>query len=58
MLYTQEQTTNFAEQSFAYLIVEEKDNVLTITLNRPDKPSSLHILVVTPCLVYNRAYGQ
>ncbi|MBK9353574.1 MAG: enoyl-CoA hydratase/isomerase family protein [Bacteroidetes bacterium] len=41
MLYTQEQTANFAEQSFADLIVEEKENVLTITLNRPDKTQCL-----------------
>ena len=46
MLYTQEQTSSFTEQSFAYLIVEEKENVLTITLNRPDKYTLLNFVTI------------
>ena len=57
MLYTQEQTSNFAEQSFAYLIVEEKENVLTITLNRPDKRNSFHMPLANE-LAYALAYAH
>jgi enoyl-CoA hydratase/carnithine racemase len=57
MLYTQEQTANFAEQSFAYLIVEEKENVLTITLNRPDKRNAFHMPLANE-LAYALAYAH
>jgi enoyl-CoA hydratase/carnithine racemase len=57
MLYTQEQTANFATQSFAYLIVEERDNVFYITLNRPEKRNAFH-LFLTNELAYALAYAH
>ncbi len=57
MLYTQEQTSNFSEQNFAYLIVEEKENVLTITLNRPDKRNAFHMPLANE-LAYALAYAH
>ncbi|HRB93051.1 MAG TPA: enoyl-CoA hydratase-related protein [Chitinophagales bacterium] len=42
MLYSQQDIHNFNEQSFTYLLVEEKENVLTITLNRPEKRNAFH----------------
>ncbi|MEM1120417.1 MAG: enoyl-CoA hydratase-related protein [Bacteroidota bacterium] len=41
-LYTKEQVATIKEQTFAYLIVEETDNLLTLTLNRPNKKNALH----------------
>jgi enoyl-CoA hydratase/carnithine racemase len=57
MLYTQEQISNFSEQSFAYLIVEEKENVLTITLNRPEKRNAFHMPLANE-LAYALAYAH
>lgn len=57
MLYTQEQIANFSEQSFAYLIIEEKENVLTITLNRPDKRNAFHMPLANE-LAYALAYAH
>lgn len=51
-LYTKEQVANIHDQNFAYLIVEEADNVLTITLNRERKKNALH-----PQLVNELAYS-
>ena len=42
MVYSKEQTENIKEQNFAFLEIEEKDNVLTITLNRPEKRNAFH----------------
>lgn len=42
MLYSQQDIRNFNEQSFTYLLVEEKENVLSITLNRPEKRNAFH----------------
>jgi enoyl-CoA hydratase/carnithine racemase len=57
MLYTQEQITNYSEQSFAYLIIEEKENVLTITLNRPEKRNAFHMPLANE-LAYALAYAH
>lgn len=57
MLYTEEDIKNFSEQSFAYLIVEEKENVLTITLNRPEKRNAFHMPLANE-LAYALAYGH
>jgi len=57
MLYTQEQIANFSEQSFAYIIIEEKENVLTITLNRPDKRNAFHMPLANE-LAYALAYAH
>ena len=57
MIYTQEQTSNFTKQNFAYIIVEEKDNVLTITLNRPEKRNAFHAPLANE-LAYALAYAH
>ena len=57
MLYTQEQISNFSQQSFAYLIIEEKENVLTITLNRPEKRNAFHMPLANE-LAYALAYAH
>ncbi len=57
MLYSKEDITNFAEQHFAFVIVEEKDNVLTITLNRPDKRNAFHMPLANE-LAYALAYAH
>ncbi|MCZ2394815.1 MAG: enoyl-CoA hydratase/isomerase family protein [Chitinophagales bacterium] len=57
MQYTQEQTSNFTSQNFAYIIVEENDNVLTITLNRPEKRNAFHLFLVNE-LAYALAYAH
>ncbi len=41
MLYLADQLQKFKEQTFAYLLTEEKDHLLTITLNRPEKKNAL-----------------
>lgn len=57
MLYTKEDIQNFKEQSFAYLIVEENDHVLSITLNRPDKRNAFHMPLGNE-LAYALAYAH
>lgn len=42
MLFTSEQCQAFKNQTFAHLLVEEKDHLLTITLNRPEKKNALN----------------
>ncbi len=41
-LYQKEEVSNIHEQTFAYLLVEEKENVLYLTLNRANKKNALH----------------
>lgn len=41
-LYTQEQVKTIHNETFAYLIISEKDHVLYITLNREQKKNALH----------------
>lgn len=41
MLFTQDQLEQFHQTTFAYLQVEEKDHLLTLTLNRPEKKNAL-----------------
>ncbi|MGB1217315.1 MAG: enoyl-CoA hydratase-related protein, partial [Saprospiraceae bacterium] len=52
MNYTQEQTQNIHEQTFAFLEIDEAENVLTITLDRAEKKNALH-----PVLVSELAYA-
>lgn len=42
MIYTKEQVSSFKDQTFAFIEVEEKENTLSITLNRPDKRNAFH----------------
>ncbi|MDB5225870.1 MAG: enoyl-CoA hydratase/isomerase [Bacteroidota bacterium] len=57
MLYSKDDIQNFSEQKFAYIIVEEKENVLTITLNRPDKRNAFHMPLANE-LAYALAYAH
>jgi enoyl-CoA hydratase/carnithine racemase len=45
MTYTQEQTQKIHEQTFAYLVVEEKDHILHLTLNRPKQRNALNEVI-------------
>ncbi len=40
--YSKEQVANLHEYTFGYLLVEEKDHVLTLTLNRPEKKNAMN----------------
>lgn len=42
MNYSKDQTDRFAEQTFAYLLLEEKDHVLNLRLNRAHKKNALN----------------
>ncbi len=42
MIYTKEQIADFKSQHFAFLEIEEQDNTLSITLNRPEKRNAFH----------------
>jgi enoyl-CoA hydratase/carnithine racemase len=52
MLYTTEQRAEFKSQTFAHLLVEEKNHLLTLTLNRPEKKNALN-----PVLFKELAYA-
>lgn len=53
MNYTKEQTANLKEQTFAYIEVEEKDHLLTITLNRPEARNAM-----SPTMIREYAYAM
>lgn len=57
MIYSKEQTSNFKEQKFAFILVEEKENILTITLNRPEKRNAFHLPLANE-LAYALAYAH
>ncbi len=42
MLFTTEQLQDISQYKFAHLLVEEKDHLLTLTLNRPEKKNALN----------------
>lgn len=46
MVYNAEQTRDFAQQQFAFLLVEQTDHCLTLTLNRPAQKNALHPVLV------------
>lgn len=52
MLYTKEEALKFKEHTFAHLLSEEKDHLLTLTLNRPEKKNAL-----SPVLFKELAYA-
>jgi enoyl-CoA hydratase/carnithine racemase len=52
MLYTANQTTDLLNRPLRYLLVEQTDHVLTLTLNRPEKKNALN-----PTLLNELAFG-
>ncbi|MEH0156178.1 enoyl-CoA hydratase-related protein [Limibacter armeniacum] len=40
--FSKEQTSNIHQHTFAFIQVEEQDNILTVTLNRPEKRNAMH----------------
>src|SRR5580658_1163241 len=52
MLYTTEQLNEFKHHTFAHLLVQEQDHLLTLTLNRPEKKNALN-----PVLFKELAYA-
>jgi enoyl-CoA hydratase/carnithine racemase len=42
LAYSAEQTAQFGTHSFAYILTDETDHVLTITLNRPEKKNAMN----------------
>ena len=52
MLYNSDQIAAFKHQTFAHLLIEEKDHLLTLTLNRPEKKNALN-----PVLFRELAYA-
>ena len=57
MLYTKDNVADFKSQTFAYLIVEEDDHVLNITLNRPEKKNAMNPMLMNE-LVYALSYAH
>jgi enoyl-CoA hydratase/carnithine racemase len=52
MLYNKEEALKFREYTFAHLLSEEKDHLLTLTLDRPEKKNALN-----PTLFKELAYA-
>lgn len=55
MLYSKEQVANFHDQQFDFVLVDESDHVLSLTLNRPEKKNALNPLFMSEiayCLAY------
>lgn len=57
MLFTSDQLREFKNHRFAYLLVEEKDHLLTLTLNRPEKKNALSPVLFNE-LAYALYYAQ
>jgi enoyl-CoA hydratase/carnithine racemase len=57
MLYSKIQTESLEGLIFAHLIVEEKDHLLTITLNRPEKKNAMNPVIIRE-LAYTLAYAH
>lgn len=57
MLYTEKECNSIIDQTFAHLIVEEKDHLLTITLNRPEKKNAINPVLITE-LAYSLSYAH
>ncbi len=51
-LYTNTQIENFQNETFAFLEIEEKENVLTLSLDRAEKKNALH-----PQMVHEIAFA-
>lgn len=57
MFYTEEQTKNFIQQNFEYLIVKEESHVLYVTLHNPARKNALSPQLLNE-LAYVMAYAQ
>ena len=57
MTYTQSQTKNIHQQTFQYLLIEEQNHILTITLNRPHKKNALNPTMLNE-LAYALSYAH
>lgn len=57
MIYTKEQTANIHEHQFAYLLIEEKNHVLNLSLNRPAQRNALNE-VITRELAFALSYAH
>ncbi len=57
MLYSSEQALSLKQHTFAHLLVEEKDHLLTLTLNRPEKKNALNPVLFRE-LAYALNYGH
>jgi len=57
MLYNPDQIAAFKKQTFAHLIIEEKDHLLTITLNRPEKKNAMNMVLFKE-IAYTLQYAE
>ena len=55
--YSKEQVSSLHEQTFTYLIVEEDDHVLNLTLNRPEKKNAMNPVFMNE-IVYALTYAH
>lgn len=57
MLYSNEQINNFYSQTFAYLVVDVDDHVMSVTLNRPEKKNAMNPTFMNE-IVYALSYAH
>jgi enoyl-CoA hydratase/carnithine racemase len=57
MLYSSDQLATFKDRTFAHLLVEEKEHLLTITLNRPEKKNAMNAVLFRE-LAYALKYAK
>ncbi len=57
MVYSKEEISNFSDQTFAHLEISEKDHVLEITLNRPEKKNAMNPVMVNE-IAYAMSYAH
>src|SRR5580704_12938422 len=57
MIFSDDQLANFATHHFAYLLVEEQNHLLTITLNRPEKKNAMNAVMFKE-IVYALNYAS
>lgn len=57
MNYSKEQIQNLKAQTFAHLLVEENNHILTITLNRPEKKNAINPILAKE-ISYALAYAH
>jgi enoyl-CoA hydratase/carnithine racemase len=57
MLYTEKETETLKSHTFAHLLVEEENHLLTITLNRPEKKNAMNPVIIRE-LAYTLAYAH